>query len=155
MAEYLQTQQQEIRRFVVYVHAHTPSPELPLPGGLHTAVRSVNFQCRQLMTNLPPRALVFWLFLQPNPFAAVRPTRQNIIQFCDRERVELLQANNRHFVFMLTLLTGFQYVVIDLAATQNNALNFLGLMQLRIGDYRFISAISEFTKLAHSAFKTK
>ncbi len=37
MAEYLQTQQQEIRRFVVYVHAHTLSPELPLPGGLHTA----------------------------------------------------------------------------------------------------------------------
>ena len=107
------------------------------------------------MTNLPPRTLVFWLFLQPNPFAAVRPTRQNIIQFCDRERVELLQANNRYLIFTLTLLTGFQYVVIDLAATQNNALNFLGLMQLRIGDYRFISAISEFRKLAHSAFKPK
>ena len=67
-----------------------------------------------------PSAHVLGLFLQPHHFPGVRVQVDHCVDLLERERVELLEADNRHMP-KVTLAAHLKQIVVDLAAAQHKA----------------------------------
>src|SRR5574340_601862 len=97
------------------------------------------------MLDAMPRTLVAWFFLAPHQFAGIRISVDLRHEVVMRERIELLDTNDRHILNPLGAPRREQ-VVIYLAATRDDAPHLPVIQRIDFGDHRLEFSLGEFAK---------
>ena len=77
------------------------------------------------MPDLVPRALVLWFFLAPDDVVSVRIPGKQFRILINRERIQLLYANDG-YLGQVMYLSRLDQVVVNLAATKYDSLHCVG-----------------------------
>src|SRR6185312_16486637 len=77
-------------------------------------------QLLQAMADLVPGALVLWLFLAPDDLACIGIAVENRLVLLGRERVQLLEADQRD-VLQTLLAARLEQIEVHLAAAEHHA----------------------------------